>query len=252
MLGYDLVLYKRPSVSQENSTSCQNLQVMITESVQLPDSNWTQLLSSRMITSDAEGWHVFHLSSRINERLDIPIVCFQVNVLACEEEGQSTYTKLLNKTEIQNVFIITDTREDERNRQPVVMAYIRRLSSPSGISPFVPSPTGPFPFKRSLSQTQTTENQVPCSVEKYLFGLSAILHRNIVIPMKALSEIGSDIVSSEPNIVPTTAESYSSSPEGELPFVCQLDNLTTLVYSHSHSDLLIDCHTVSNATMCRS
>ena len=122
---------------------------MITETVRVQGGSWTQLLSSLMIPSDAEGWYVFHLSSRINDYLNIPTVhvCFQVNIQACGEEEHSTYTRLLNRSQIGDVFVVSDTREDERNRQPVGMAYIRKFIPPSGISPFFPTTTGPFLLK---------------------------------------------------------------------------------------------------------
>lgn len=140
-LGYDLIVYKRPLVT-ENTTN--ELEVFITEQVCIEEFNWEQLLCYQKIESKEVGWQIFHLNTRFNENFVNDTLC--INLLVREKEN-TTYV-FLNRSLIQDTFVLGKRKQDELDKQPLTSMYVFKTPSPSR-TPFVPTP-GRFPFfKRS-------------------------------------------------------------------------------------------------------
>ena len=130
------------------------------------------------------GWQIFNLREKIQGAVNASRFCIKIHVLA-KEEGNSTYI-LLNRTQIQSLFVLDASRPHELDKQPVIVQYIHQpaISLPSGVSPFYPSP-GPFPFfKRSLPETPAPQDRDPsyeCSVEERIISLVDFFP-NIIMP----------------------------------------------------------------------
>ena len=186
-LGYDMALYKRPTPQDENGCrKFDEFSVFITETIVEDGFTWEDILNLKTIRSETEGWVVFHLNQRRNRGLNATSFCIKMYVLAREEGGNSTHI-LLNRTQLRDVFVLDESRPYELHRQPVIVHYILKpVTTPSGISPFTPSP-GPFPFfKRSLlpeemTPTGSKEQGFECSVEERLINM-VDFYPNIILP----------------------------------------------------------------------
>lgn len=181
-LGYDAVLYKRPTPRGDDGCYIyEEFTIFITETV--GDDEWDDILSHQIIGSDTEGWQVFHLNERANGRLNRTLTTLTIHVLA-KGKGNSTHL-LLNRMQLQDMFVLNDGRPDELDKQPVIVQYILKPVESSGVSPFVPSPD-PFPFfKRSLLQPLSIEKENPnkqCPVEDKIVKLTdGFPHNNNIL-----------------------------------------------------------------------
>ena len=180
ILGYDIVLYKRaPLKEEEEENITYTVEVFLIEQVNATEK-WDQLLGHAIIQSDATGWQVFHIDSRHNDNDQ------QLCVNMYSRVGKNSTVQLLNTTIMKQMFVLSPSSLEDQNKSPQLIQYTKKIT----VTPVHYQPP-PFPFftKRSSPQHNTKvlrETQYEgCSVQNYTVSLSEHFGLPIISPVTA-------------------------------------------------------------------